>query len=289
MHRNRGRSGNGPPFSFAAELPVVYYADNTAGRIGMRNRCILGSARALAACGMLGRGAGKRRRGGPAARSAISRSAASMGRARRVARRRRHGRRRRLRSAPRATPRLDRLEIKVENGELRIGTQKRTTGSAGIKRRRGHRLCHRAGAQRAPPIGRLGRHADRQGRRRNASRPRSRGSGDSRSRAARSAGAISRSPARATSAAGRGRAKPSVSIAGSGDIDLAGVADRATPMSRSPARATSQAAGQPRRRDVSIMGSGNVTIAGGASCTRHQDAARATSTAAPDASRLLID
>lgn len=160
---------------------------------------------------------------------------------------------------------IERLDIRVENGTLKIGTKKGTSWSAGFMRDRAPVTVHvtTPALASAAVAGSGDMRIDKvEG---NAFSGSIAGSGDMTIAALRVGAAD-------FSVAGSGDIKASgtagttnVSIAGSGDVDLRGVeARRATVSVVGSGDVRAHAA---ESADVSIMGSGNVTMAGNARCT----------------------
>lgn len=160
---------------------------------------------------------------------------------------------------------IDKLDIRVENGTLKIGTQKGVRWSEGFWRNRRPVTVHvTAPAIRAASVAGSGDMSiDRvQGDSFNGSIA---GSGDMQI-AALQVGRAKFSIAGSGDIRAAGEASSTdVSIAGSGDVDLSGV--RARRASVSVVGSGDVRANATETADVSVMGSGNVTMAGGARCT----------------------
>jgi len=158
---------------------------------------------------------------------------------------------------------LERLDIRVEDGTLEVGS--RRTGASGFRFHRGSATVHvTVPSLTAASIGGSGDlRIDRvEGERFNAAIG---GSGDievGRLRVAEAQFAISGSGnIRASGSAARQR----ISVAGSGDVDLAGVEARSAAISIVGSGSVRTRASE--TAEVSIMGSGDVEVSGGARCS----------------------
>jgi len=162
---------------------------------------------------------------------------------------------------------LDRLEIKVENGELRIGSKKRNGWFSGENRSRGVTIRVTLPKLAAASIAGSGDmridkvEGDRFG-------GEIAGSGDMEI-AALKVGAADFSIAGSGGVTARGSAESSsISIAGSGDVDTAGLTARTAKISVMGSGNVS--ANVSESADVSVMGSGDVEMSGAGRCTVHK-------------------
>ncbi|MBA3677843.1 MAG: DUF2807 domain-containing protein [Sphingosinicella sp.] len=160
---------------------------------------------------------------------------------------------------------IEKLDIRVENGTLRVGTKKGTNWSVGFMRNRAPVTIYVSmpSISSAAVAGSGDMRVDKvEGKSFDASIA---GSGDLEIASIRVDEAdfsvAGSGDIKATGSAGNAK----VSIAGSGDVDLAGVQSRQANVSIVGSGGVQAQASE--TADISIMGSGDVSIAGGAKCT----------------------